>query len=137
MAKIKNFIYCLNVNVVDKRVDIIGLLNKMEPDYIPGVFSFFINFSLMDMKEGKHKIALYLKDSQDKVVASIEDYDIEYKRTSDGPEEYSGINFAISLQNVKFEQEGIYYTQLFFDEADLGKYEILVKERAHGNDTAI
>ena len=40
MANIKNFIYCLNVNSVDGRTDVVGILNTLTPEYIPGLFYF-------------------------------------------------------------------------------------------------
>ena len=38
MAEVKNFIYCLNVNTVDGRTDIVGVLNAMTPEYIQDYF---------------------------------------------------------------------------------------------------
>ena len=53
MAEVKNFIYCLNVNTVDGRTDIVGVLNAMTPEYIPGLFSFSISFTLLGISEGR------------------------------------------------------------------------------------
>lgn len=71
MAKIKNFVYCLNINTVEGRTDIVGILNAMTPEYIPGLFSFSIGFSLLDITEGEHSLVVKFRNPDKEVIAGI------------------------------------------------------------------
>ena len=102
MAEIKNFLYCLNINTFEGRTDIIGLLNAMAPEYIPGLFSFSINFTLSNITEGEHSLIVKFKDPDKEVIAGIDNAIVSYKKdeNSNLPDEQMGINVAAGLQNV-------------------------------------
>ena len=123
MANIKNFIYCLNVNSVDGRTDVVGILN------IPGLFSFSVCFSLLDITEGEHLLDLKFKDSDKNIIAGIDNAIITYKKDSNSnlPDEYMGVNVAAGLQNVELKKSGLYSTEVVLDGKTVGEYYIFAK----------
>ena len=129
MAEIKNFIYCLNVNTVDGRTDVVGVLNAMTPEYIPGLFSFSISFVLLNISEGEHSLIVKFKNSDNEVIAGIDNAMIVYKKdeNSNLPDEQMGINVAAGLQNVDFKKSGMYSTEILLDGISVGEYFIFVK----------
>lgn len=129
MAEIKNFLYCLNINTFEGRTDIIGLLNAMAPEYIPGLFSFSINFTLSNITEGEHSLIVKFKDPDKEVIAGIDNAIVSYKKdeNSNLPDEQMGINVAAGLQNVNFKKSGLYSTEVMLDETSIGEYYIFAK----------
>lgn len=129
MAKIENFIYCLNINTEDGRTDIVGVLNSITPEYIPGLFSFSISFALVDIEEGEHKLDVKFKDPDKNVIAGIDNAPIIYKKdeNSNLPDAQMGINVAAGMQNVDFKKSGLYSTEVILDGTSIGEYHIFVK----------
>ena len=129
MAEIKNFLYCLNINTFEVRTDIIGLLNAMAPEYIPGLFSFSINFTLSNITEGEHSLIVKFKDPDKEVIAGIDNAIVSYKKdeNSNLPDEQMGINVAAGLQNVNFKKSGLYSTEVMLDGTSIGEYYIFAK----------
>lgn len=129
MAKIKNFVYCLNINAIDGKIDIIGLLNAITPEYIPGLFSFSINFTLSNITEGEHYLIVKFKNPDKEVIAGIDNAIVSYKKdeSSNLPDEYMGINVAAGLQNVNFKKSGLYSTEVILDGESIGEYCIFAK----------
>lgn len=129
MAEIKNFLYCLNINTFEGRTDIIGLLNAMAPEYIPGLFSFSINFTLSNITEGEHSLIVKFKDPDKEVIAGIDNAIVSYKKdeNSNLPDEQMGINVAAGLQNVNFKKSGLYSTEVMLDGTSIGEFYIFAK----------
>lgn len=129
MTRIKNFLYCLNINTREGKTDILGLLSTIVPEYIPGLFSFSINFTLLGLQEGEHLITVKFKNPDKEVISMIENAPIQYKKDKESnvPDEYMGINLAAGLQNVNFTKSGLYMTQILLDDKNMGEFEIFVK----------
>ncbi len=129
MAKIRNFIYCLNVDVVDGRTDIAGVFNVMTPEYIPGLFSFSVSFALVDISEGNHEISFIFRNPNSEEVAKIEKAVITYEKDDESnlPDEQMGMNIAAGMQNVNFTMNGIYSMEIIVDNASAGIFDIYVK----------
>lgn len=129
MAEIRNFVYCLNINVVEGRTDIVGVLNAMTPEYIPGLFSFSISFSLLDITEGEHSLIVKFKDPDKEVIAGIDNAIVSYKKDekSNLPDEQVGMNIAAGMQNVNFKKSGLYSTEVILDGTSIGEYYIFAK----------
>lgn len=130
MAKLKNFLYCLNVDTTTEgRTDIIGLMTAIAPEYIPGLFSFSISFTLLNLTEGEHRITIKFINPEKETIALIDNVKVDYKKdvNSNLPEEHIGINVAAGLQNVDFKKSGLYSTQVLLDGNDMGEFEIYAK----------
>lgn len=129
MVEIRNFVYCLNVNTVEGRTDIVGLLNAMTPEYVPGLFSFSISFTLLNISEGEHSLIVKFKNPDKEVIAGIDNAIVSYKKdeNSNLPDEQLGINIAAGLQNVNFKRAGLYSTEIVLDGTSIGEYYIFAK----------
>lgn len=130
MTKLKNFLYCLNVDTTtEERTDIIGLMTAITPEYIPGLFSFSISFTLLNLTEGEHRITIRFINPENETIALIDNVKVDYKKdvNSNLPEEHMGINVAAGLQNVDFKNSGLYFTQVLLDGNNIGEFEIYAK----------
>lgn len=129
MVEIKNFVYCLHINIEEGRTDITGLLNVITPEYVPGLFSFFIIFTLFHVAEGKHSLTVNFKDPDKEVIAAIDNGEVTYQKDENCnlPDEQIGINVAAGLQNVDFKKSGLYSTEVLLDGTSIGEYYIYAK----------
>ena len=129
MVEVKNFLYCLNINTADGRTDIVGILTAITPEYMPGLFSFSINFTLLNLTEGEHEVTIKFKNPENEIITSIDKVKLDYKKdeNSNLPEQYLGINVAAGLQNVDFKKSGVYSTQVIVDGIDMGDFKIFAK----------
>jgi len=129
MPIIKNFLYCLGSNNSNGTNNISGILYAITPEYVPGLYSFGVNFGILDLPEGSHNLCLRFKDSNGTNIASIEDTAMNYIKdpSSNLPEEYLGINIAANFQNVDIKCSGMYSMDVILDGISLGTYEIFVK----------
>lgn len=126
---IKNFLYSLNVKVEDGRTDIYGIMSAMTPEYIPGLFSFSISFTLLNISEEEHSLIIKFKDPDNNVIANIEEQKITYTKDENNnlPDEEVGISVAAGMQNVNLKRSGIYKTEVLFDGNSIGEYGIFAK----------
>lgn len=129
MPSIKNFLYCLNSNNSNGTNDVVGILAAMTPEYIPGQYSFSVNFSLLDLSEGEHNLSLKFKNSDGTVLSSIENAPVKYKKDvkSNLPDAFVGVNVAANFQNVDIKESGTHFMEVIFDGDTLGKFDIYVK----------
>lgn len=129
MTSIKNFLFCLNTNNSNGTNNVNGILCAITPEYVPGLYSFGVNFSILGLAEGAHSICLKFKDSEGSCVASIGDTTLNYTKDANSnlPNEYVGVNVAVNLQNVDFKHSGIYSMDVILDGTTSGTYEIYVK----------
>lgn len=129
MAKLNNFIYCLNVNTTDGRTDITGVLSAFNLEYIPGLFSFSVSFTLLDLSEGEHWITIKFISPDKETISLIDNVKVNYKKdpSSNLPDQYLGINVAAGLQNVHFKKSGMYATQVLLDGDVMGTFDIFAK----------
>ncbi len=127
MARVTNFIYCMNSFSTEEGANAMGVLTSFSPQYIPGEFSFSVLCSIVDIEEGNHKINLIFIDPKDKILLNITGNIQFIKDDSTIPSEYSGINVCANLMNVLMEESGLYRTIVQIDEDDCGSFEIFVK----------
>lgn len=138
MAELKNFIYCVSaerVQTPDGKGDTInamGVLSALTPEFVPGAFSFSIIFSVLDFKmDEDNKIQIIFKSENGKELVNtgviqlppLPEGDIKL------PKEYSGLNMSMDFRNVIFEEEGVYSTQVLFNDVQLTDCPIYVKGR--------
>ena len=120
MASILNFTYCLAIEKKSQgtenseSINAISILTQLSPETIPGMFSFAIAFSLLDLD-------LIKKNSKDDPTTPIVDSGevnldaINAIPNSDIPSKYSGLNICMDLRNVIFESAGEYITQIYLN----------------------
>ena len=106
MPSIKNFLFCLNTNNSNGTNNVNGILCAITPEYVPGLYSFGVNFAILDLAEGTHSICLNFKDSEGTCIASIGETSLNYTKDANDnlPNQYTGVNVAANLQNVDIQR---------------------------------
>lgn len=136
MPRIYSFLFCLNTNNTNGTNNANGLLCAIAPEYVPGLYSFGVNFFILELSEGSHNICLNFKDEEGIRVASVGETAVNYTKDSNSnlPDKYCGVNIAANFQNVDFKHSGMYSMDVIFDGNLLGTFEIYVKGK---NESAI
>lgn len=143
MIILNNFVYCLGTKTeLPKAGDnpitsIIGLVNSLNPDFVPGNFSFSIVFSILNLdkdKEYKVEIAFVDEDENEllRTESAVLDGNTAEKNIYNVPNEYFGYNIAVELRNVILEKDGLYKTIIYIDGEKYGTYPVYVKGKRSG-----
>lgn len=138
MAKLTNFIYCINAERVPanegkgERMDAIGVLSAITPEFVPGTFSFSIIFSVLDVDVSvDNTIQIkFSKCGEEKNLVDTGVVTIPSLPNEDEiglPNEYKGLNMSMDFRNVIFETEGLYNTAVLFNNQLLADNIIYVK----------
>lgn len=138
MAKLTNFIYCINAERIPagdgkgESINAMGVLSALTPEFVPGTFSFSIIFSVLDVEvSGNNTIQIiFSKDGEEKGLIDSGIITIPPMPTENEiglPDEYKGLNMSMDFRNVIFEAEGLYDTAVFFNGQLLGHNPIYVK----------
>lgn len=131
MVKIRNFVYCMNVNRKENSTDIIGVLSCILPKKLPYSFSFSISFDLVGLEEGTHKISMEFVSPSKEIISSVSNGEINLQKENihDIPISQFVINILASLQNVELNETGTYTTKVYLDDEIIGEYDIYVQGR--------
>ena len=129
MHNINNFVFCLSSGNSDGANNINGVLSVITPEYVPGLYSFGVNFAILDLTQGPHNLCLQFMDSDDIEVASIGGATVNYTKdpNSNLPDEYLGVNVSANFQNVNITHSGIYFMNVILDDTNIGSFKIFVK----------
>jgi len=138
MAKLANFIYCINAERVPANdgkgdsINAIGVLSALTPEFVPGTFSFSIIFSVLDIDiSGNNTIQIiFSKETEEKNL--VDSGVITLPAIPDTneiglPNEYRGLNMSMDFRNVVFESEGLYNTTVIFNGQLLTNKPVYVK----------
>lgn len=139
MAYLANFLYCLNAERQQAPqgsgdcINAMGVLTVLTPEFVPGLFSFSIIFSILDVDvNSENQIKIVLKDSNGKELVNTQSITMP-PVPADGalqlPSKYTGYNLSMDLRNVVFENEGECTTDIYFNNTLLGSHSIYVKGR--------
>lgn len=142
MERISNFIYCLKVNrkegaIAKKQgiIDALGVMSVINLDKLPVHFSFSIIFSVLGVNAAvKNTIRIIFKKCDNgKVLVDTGDQVLparpEVEGAIDLPKEYRGVNISMDLPDIFFGEEGLYCTEIFFNNISLGENTIYVKSK--------
>lgn len=136
MARLGNFIYCLNaervpaVNGKGDTINAMGVLSALTLEFMPGTFSFSIIFSVLDVDASQRNEIQIIFSKEDTVLIDsgvISIPPIESTDNYDLPKEYKGLNMSMDFRNVIFKEEGLYQTKVMFNGQEVGINEIYVK----------
>ena len=131
MTKVDNIIFCLRTaNSENHSVNISKILSALTPEYIPGLFSFSIFFTLLDLDYSReHSLSVCFTDPDGIDVVKIENQTIpaNMHHTSNLPNEYSGIHIVMDWNNVNLKSSGLYTIKIIYDENEIGSKSIYVK----------
>lgn len=140
MSELANFVYCLNAerrpldDGKQESLNAIGILSVITPEFIPGMFSFSIVFSVQDVDPTKENSVRIVFSREGAEAPQIDSGDIVLPTLDDPdkiglPKEYKGLNLSMDLRNVVFENEGIYFTDVYFNQQKIGRKNIYAKAR--------
>ena len=137
MAKVSSFVYCLNAERIPtadakgEMINAVGVLSAITPEYVPGTFSFSIIFSIVGIEtKASNVIRIIFSDDTNKEIINSNDIPLPIPVVADQielPEEYKGVNLCMDMRNVVLEKEGVYKTSIFFNNENIGTYEVYVK----------
>ncbi|MGN0384449.1 MAG: DUF6941 family protein [Lachnospiraceae bacterium] len=139
MAYLANFLYCLSAERQQApqgrgdSVNAMGVLTVLTPEFVPGLFSFSIIFSILDIDaNSENQIKIVFKDSTGKELVNTENITMPPVPTDGAiqlPPKYTGYNLSMDFRNVVFENEGECTTDIYFNNTLLGSHPIYVKGR--------
>ncbi len=133
MARIGHFVYCVNAERVGanqaEAINAMSVMSVLTPEFIPGLFSFSIVFSLMDVDtENNNLIKIIFKDTDNKEIVNTGNVVIQPAPKSDDiPQEYRGFNLSMDFRNVILEFEGVYTTEIYFNDEFISSQPIYAK----------
>lgn len=138
MAKLTNFIYCLNAERVPasdgkgENINAVGIMSALTPEYVPGAFSFSIIFSILDINFSENNMIqiIFSKDGEENCLVDSGIITLQPQLYVDKvglPNEYKGLNLSMDFRNVIFEAEGLYKTSVCFNNELLTEQPIYVK----------
>lgn len=139
MARVTSFVYCLNaeripdINGNGESINAHGIMSTLNPEFIPGTFSFSIIFSILDMDVTKvgNDIKILFKDQDGNDLVDTGDISIPVMEEGDVnlPAEHKGLNISLDFRNVVFEKEGQCVTEVYYKGELLDSYPIYAKGR--------
>ena len=138
MAKLTNFIYCINAERVPNNggngdsINAMGVMSALTPEFVPGTFSFSIIFTVLDVNMSENNVIriIFSKDGEENNLVDSGIIAIPPMPNADDvslPNEYKGLDMSMDFRNVIFETEGLYNTAIFFNGQLLANNLIYVK----------
>ena len=129
MARVSDIIFCLRAtNVEGPGVSAFTILTALTPEYVPGLFTFSVIVTVLDIEPGKeHKISIdFLNPSKESVV-HIESPIPQIEDDSNLPQEHKGLNMTMDWNNVNLRVSGLYTLEVKFDGVLIKEKSIFVK----------
>ena len=129
MAKISDIIFCSNAQNVDGvGVSANNILTVINPEYVPGLFSFSVVVTILDLDcSNPNELFVEFLDPTDESVIDINAQVPVVEDNSNLPNEYKGLNLAMDWNNVNFKRSGVYTIKIKIDGELIGEKSIFVK----------
>lgn len=128
MIQVHDIIFCLNSsNLSGQGVSANTVLSAVNPEYIPGLFSFSTIVAIIGIDISKEHILKLVFASDEEVVGTIEGPLPPIDDPSNLPVEYKGINLSVNWNNVNLKKEGNYTLSVYVDDNKLKDKSIYVK----------
>ena len=135
MAKVSYFLYCANIDrkTIPGGGEIVSLDNPLAtitPEFVPGMFSFSIAFSVLGVNVSDTNNTLRLQIVDEAGVAVVDTGDFPMAPLppdeTEVPDEHKGYNFSMDFRNVVFTHNGLYSTKIFFNKSEISEHPIYV-----------
>ena len=124
MEKVKMFAFCKTCKFYEKEPMIYGITTHFILNSLPQEMSFGIVCIITNISEGEHSLSLKLFSPNEKQLGNM-NYEI-YQDASFLPTEFTGTIGCIKIENIVFEEEGIYKACVEIDGKLVGEYELYV-----------
>lgn len=132
MPKVTTLFYCEDVNKNNNHIQINNPLNIFTPVYVPGMFSFSIVASILDIDENPFKIQLkFINQTNNKVLIDTNEIFVNennFVRDPGLPDKMQGFWIDLNFKNVVLDNEGEYVTEVYLNGKLDGEFPILVKQ---------
>ena len=128
MATVHDIIFCLNAtNIGGQGASAHTILSAINPEYIPGLFSFSTIITILGIDTTKeHTLKLVFENDNEPISTAIGPLPI-LDDQSNLPFQYKGINLSVNWNNVNLKKDGIYKLSVYIDDVELKYKEIYVK----------
>lgn len=136
MSKISSLIYCIKAERISNQdggmaLNANTIMSILCPEYVPGLFSFSIVFTIQNIDISKNnELRIVFMDPSGNIVVDTNDITLPAEQKGHDemiPEEYRGISLSMDLQNVRFESEGEYITEIYVNKASIYREKVYVK----------
>ena len=126
--RVSDVVFCLNAtNITGQGVCANNILSVLNPEYVPGLFSFSVVIVLLGLDGKDHNIKIAFKTPTEDDAAVFEGPVPVLPDDSNLPAEYKGLNLTINFNNLDFKISGVYKLQVLIDGDILQEKEIFVK----------
>lgn len=120
MPRISSFMYCTSDTNTQNE-----MLSYIKPDFIPGNYTFYAAFSIVDLyPEKTFLLRVEFRDPDDQIVFSTDDQKLEGPN-KDG-KQHVGALINFTFKNVPLKKEGLYTTSVCVNDVSLGTFSIPV-----------
>lgn len=128
MIQVHDIIFCLNSsNVGGQGVSAFTVLSALNPEYIPGLFSFSTIVTIIGIDISKEHVLRLVFENDGETVGLIEGPIPPIDDPGNLPAEHKGINLSVDWNNVNLKREGIYTLSVFVDNEKLKDKSVYVK----------
>lgn len=126
---VHDIVFCVKTINTGDGITANSILSVLNPEYIPGLFSFSVIITILGIDTSKHhELSLKLvSPSLEEIVDLSLDMPLINDIDMNLPEEYRGINMAMDWNNVNFKSSGVYSLTVAVDGYNIGRKEIFVK----------
>lgn len=129
MANVSDVIFCLRAtNIEGQGASATTILTTLTPEYIPGLFTFSVIITLLDIDlSSEHQLMVDFISPVDENVVHVESSLSVRNEESNLPQKYKGINVAMDWNNVNLKVSGEYTIKIIVDGDLLKEKSIYVK----------
>ena len=108
MTSVANIIFCLNSENTIGNLSAMNILSVINPNYIPGLFSFDVIITFLGAENGK-SVKVDFSDGNETIAScAIDSIPTVEGIDTNVPDEYRPLNLAINWKNVDFKKSGVY-----------------------------
>lgn len=129
MARVSDIIFCLRARNEDGQgVSADTILTALTPEYIPGLFTFSVILTLVDIDTTvEHQLLVQFISPNGEEVVRVESGLPAIEDHSNLPNEHKGINAAMDWNNVNLKESGLYTIKVLIDGNEVGEKSIFIK----------
>lgn len=129
MANVSDVIFCLRAtNVEGQGACATTILTALTPEYIPGLFTFSVIITLLDIDASMgHQLMVDFISPTEENVIHVDSPLPAINEESNLPQQYKGINIAMDWNNVNLKVSGEYNIKITVDGILLKEKRIFVK----------
>ena len=131
MANVSDVIFCLRAtNDEEQGASATTILTALNPEYIPGLFTFSVIITLLDIDTSmEHRLTVDFMGPHEENVVHIDSElpVINNNKESNLPQQYKGLNVAMDWNNVNLKVSGEYTIIIAVDGSLLKEKNIYVK----------